>query len=325
MKDDPLKLAIVISALLLIVCTSCAGSVVAGNREKAASMGTSTDEGKEKLGFLYLLPVPEKRDDQQKTATYRVKIFDPSTRQIQQLSEISLPIGSVAADYSPTQFQYARGALFYQPSAIDRSVERVVMIDAKTGARHNVIEYSSIHDRNHIIGGYVVRATKSHIRLFFLDCIVQSFQAEPILPSATRECKLRTSSVRDAQASDSRILLDLENVFKRKDSAKSLQAYDVMRNALIIEEQRLQSNFAEPTISSYYRVQIDNLKILAMTDAEVKELAIEFANTAEGGCRAATLRDEVFNGDRVQGVYPPQIHVGCFGLEELLSSFQRKR
>lgn len=251
------------------------------------------NEESQKLGFLYLVYV--------ESGHKYVKIFDPVTQTIEEISNVVLSPGS-------STFNYANGKLFYLLSPYPGSdfPDAIVSHDLRTGQRHQLVRaYSANPDENRIVKSYLVAQNS----IFFLDCVLNS------ITFRTSDCILKQVHLRDGQKTETTTLLNLDDVFKETDSSEKIVVYNPRRNALILSEVYAPTPY-EAGVFYYYEVSLDGAGTETLSEEKMRQILSEFGEIDKGCSSSLSLESEVF------GNAQHKVLIGCFNLEELKSLSQ---
>lgn len=263
------------------------------------------------LGFLYLLYVESDPFDS-KTSTYDLKIYDPVTQEINQVSRIILP--SNLGQPSPNPIQYMNRKLFYTAN-YPFAGGVIYALDLMTNKQYMVVNISASQDQNREIEKFIIDSEYSLNSILLLDCLNVPSNTSTFGKSVI-DCQLKQTTLNAYEIGSTTILVNLTNTFKETGSSKSIGPYDSRRNSLILSEIYLERAYTAG-IPYYYEVLLDGGEIKTLTEEEIAQISKDLGETELRRCYTSTLESGIFERERVVGVYPPQVRIGCVNLEEL--------
>jgi len=236
-----------------------------------------------------------------KTTSYELKIFDPVSETSESLSEISLPQNS-------TNFSYAAGKIFYSLQDQEAQPRAIGFLDLRTQKCQQLVQAPPDTRSQHFFPSYLV----THDAILFLRCSISSREALNV-----DECSLERISLHETTEKILERIRTLRNVFQETRSPKAVFLYLPRTNSVVVSEYLNSSTYDNP-VSAYHEVPLNpDGDVKAVTQNEITQREKEIRDALKEQCMSATVQSEVFNADRVVGVYPPQVRLGCVLSNEL--------
>lgn len=307
-RNKKLIFGVLLITLIIVISAVFIWTKVVQNPPKETPTTTETTSKKDKkFGYLYLLFA----SSDIKNNSYNVKVYDSNTQEIIQISQVTVP-------FNAEFFDYANGEIFYilGGSAFNYSTE-ILSLDLKNGQKESIVKVSGDESQppKRKIESYFVHGTT----IFFLDCVDQQG-----VVSGSSNCKLNKTYFEGDKKGEVITLTDLSDVFKETYSNKTIRVYDPYNNILAFQETTLSDIIGVAGVSYFYELEFNTNKIAEFDqsheeEALLRDKFVESREPEKKRCLTSTPESGIFEKERSEEVFPPQIRIGCFDLEELKS------
>jgi hypothetical protein len=292
-----------VSAGVVLAAATACGPVV----ETGASPAPVAGEHGSRYVFLYLLRGDE--DESSDRTRYRLKAFDPAGGGTRAVREVLLPRALHSAAYPLVR--YNAGKLFYQLAGPNLEPSGVLLAyDLRSGREEKVFELARAPaGAAPVLASWTVAGD---------ECLfVESTRASEAPGTAAGDRGLlRRFSFGSVEAAGPKTLVDLSAVLPEGSRYRRIESYDPALGRVHLAFEDEGADFL-PRADRWAEVFLQPLRAQALSSEEIAARRAELAASAAGSCARAVEASDIFERERVDGVYPPQIRVGCVLAEEL--------